>query len=183
MITSRDPVRVDGSGTEPGPRRVSRILAAAAVVFGFWLAVSASLAPADLVLGLLLSLFLGAWSVRFLWEGEAPRLSAREVAALLRRMPGFGFQVLLAALHVARVVLDPGLPIRPRLVTCRTNLRRPLSRVVFAQAVTLTPGTLTVAMQGGVFLLHCLDLESAQRILDGSLEREVAAIFEPAVAP
>ena len=160
-----------------------RVFAAAAVVFAFWLVISASLQPVDLVLGLFLSLLLGTWSAHFLWAGEAPQLSLREVAALLRGAPGFGLQVLLAALHVARVVLDPRLPIRPQLVTCHTRLRREVSRVAFAQAVTLTPGTLTVAISEGDFLLHCLDLESARRILDGTLEREVAAIFEPEAGP
>lgn len=162
-----------------GPRSMPRVLAAGTVVFAFWLVISASLAPADLVLGLVLSLLLGWWSVRFLWAGEAPRLSPREVATLLRHTPGFGWQIFLSALHVARVVLDPRLPIQPRLVTCRTGLRRDISRVAFAQAVTLTPGTLTVDMHGGDFLLHCLDEDSARRILDGRLERQVAGIFEP----
>lgn len=179
MFTSRDPVRVDASGTANGPRSTPQVIAAGAVVFAFWLVISASVALTDLVLGLVLSLLLGWWSVRFLWAGEAPRLSLREAAALLRRSPGFGLQVFLSALHVARVVLDPRLPIRPRMVTCRTALRREISRVAFAQAVTLTPGTLTVDMQGGDFLLHCLDEASAERILDGSLERQVAGIFEP----
>lgn len=156
-----------------------RVLAAAAVVFAFWLVLSASLALADLVLGLALSLLLGWWTVRFLWAGAAPRLSPRETVALLRQTPGFGLQIFLSALHVACVVLDPRLPIQPRLVTCRTGLRRDISRVAFAQAVTLTPGTLTVDMQGGDFLLHCLDEATAERILDGRLERQVAGIFEP----
>jgi multicomponent Na+:H+ antiporter subunit E len=160
-----------------------RVLAASAVVFAFWLVISASLEPADLALGLVLSLLLGAWSVRFLWAGEAPRVSLREAALLLRGSPGFAFQVLHSALHVARLVLDPRLPISPRLVTCRTGLEREISRIAFAQAVTLTPGTLTVDMRGGDFLLHCLDASSAERILDGRLERQVAAIFEPETLP
>lgn len=156
-----------------------RVLAAATVIFAFWLVISASLAPVDLALGVVLSLVLGGWSVRFLWAGTAPRLSLREAAMLLRQAPGFGLQVFRSALHVARVVLDPRLPINPRLVVCRTGLERDISRIAFAQAVTLTPGTLTVDLRAGDFLLHCLDEASAQRILDGSLERQVAAVFEP----
>jgi multicomponent Na+:H+ antiporter subunit E len=170
---------VDGPGTANGPRSTPRVIAAGAVVFTFWLVISASVAPTDLVLGLALSLLLGWWSVRFLWSGDAPWLTLREATALLRQSPGFGLRVFLSALHVARLVLDPRLPIRPRLVTCRTDLRRDISRVAFAQAVTLTPGTLTVDMRGGEFLLHCLDEASAEHILDGSLERQVAGIFEP----
>lgn len=183
MLASRDPVRVDGPGTANEPRSTPRVIAAGVVVFAFWLVISASLAWTDLVLGLALSLLLGWWSVSFLWAGDAPRLSLREAAVMLRQTPGFGWQVFLSALHVARVVLDPRLPIQPRLMTCRTRLRRDISRIAFAQAVTLTPGTLTVDMRGSDFLLHCLDEASAERILDGSLERQVAGIFEPELLP
>ena len=183
MFASRHPVRAPGPGSARPSRGMSRMLATGAVVFLFWLVISASLAPSDLALGLALSLLLGAWSVRFLWAGEAPRVSLREAALMLRGSPGFALQVMLAALHVARLVLDPRLPIDPRLVTCRTGLRRDISRIAFAQAVTLTPGTLTVDMRGGDFLLHCLDEASARRVLDGSLERQVARVFEPGALP
>lgn len=179
MLSSRHPVRAHGSGPARPPSGMRRTLAAGAVVFAFWLVISASLAPADLVLGGALSLLLGWWAVRFLWAGAPPHLSLREAAVLLRQAPGFALEVFLAALHVARLVLDPQLPISPRLVVCRTGLERDISRIAFAQAVTLTPGTLTVDVRGGDFLLHCLDEASAQRILDGSLEREVATVFEP----
>lgn len=158
--------------------RTRHVLAASAVVFAFWLVISASLTPADLVLGAALSLMLGWWSVRFLWAGQAPQVSARQLLALLRYLFLFSGQVFLAAAHVARVVVDPRLPIRPKLITCRTTLKRDISRVAFAHSVSLTPGTLTVDMDGGTFLVHCLDEESATRMLSGELERRVARVFE-----
>lgn len=176
------------TGTPAGQRshgaRRSRVhgahtLAAGAAIFAFWLVISASLAPADLLLGAALSAALGFWSVQFLWAGEAPRVSPRQLFALLRYLLGFSAQVFRSAVHVARVVVDPRLPIRPRLITCRTGLRREISRVAFAHSVSLTPGTLTVDMDGGTFLVHCLDEPSAARILSGELERQVARVFEP----
>jgi hypothetical protein len=64
------------------------------------------------------------------------------------------------------------------LATCARGHRH-ADRDDAAVLVTLTPGTLTVDMRGGEFLLHCLDEASAEHILDGSLERQVAGIFEP----
>jgi multicomponent Na+:H+ antiporter subunit E len=165
-------------GTRVRRSRTPRVLAASAAVFAFWLVISASLAPAELLLGAALSLLLGWWSARFLWSGQAPRVSARQLLALLRYLFLFGGQVFLAAVHVARVVVDPRLPIRPKLITCRTELRREISRVAFAHSVSLTPGTLTVDMDGGTFLVHCLDEASATSILSGELERRVARVFE-----
>lgn len=175
------------TGTPPGqgshgarrPRLCApHALAAGATIFAFWLVISASLELADLLLGAVLSAVLGVWSVRFLWAGEAPRVSPGQLLALLRYLLGFSLQVFRSAVHVARVVVDPRLPISPRLITCRTELRREISRVAFAHSVSLTPGTLTVDMDGGTFLVHCLDERSATRILSGELERQVARVFE-----
>lgn len=163
-----------------GPRVLGpRTLAASLAVFIFWLVISASLAPADLALGAVLSLLLGAWSARFLWGGEAPAVSARELLALLKFLVLFSREVFQSAVHVARIVVDPRLPIRPRLIVCRTRLEREVSRVAFANAVSMTPGTLTVDIDGGTFLIHCLDEETAAHLLSGALERKIAQVFEP----
>lgn len=159
-----------------------RAAAAGTVVFAFWLVVSASLAPVDLLLGAMLSALLGWWSIAFLWSRDAPGLSPRQLLALLRYLAAFAVTVFRAALHVARVVLDPALPIEPRLVVCHTRLQQRASRIAFALSVTLTPGTLTVDIDGAAFLVHCLDDESSRRLLGGELERRVARVFEPEAA-
>jgi len=152
------------------------------VVFVFWLVVSASLAPADLLLGGALSLLLGWWSTAFLWARDSPGLSPRQFLALLLYLVAFAGTVFRAALHVARVVLDPALPIEPRLVVCHTRLRQRAARIAFALSVTLTPGTLTVDIDGDALLVHCLDEEASRRLRDGELERRVARVFEPEAA-
>lgn len=176
-------MKLTGTGIRQGARgpgsRAARVLGSSAAVFAFWLVISASLAPSDLALGAALSLLLGWWSARFLWAGDAPALSPRQLLALARYLVTFSGQVFLAALHVARVVVDPRLPIEPRLVVCRTRLRHEIARIAFAHSVSLTPGTLTVDMNGAEFLVHCLDEASAAQLLSGDLEARVARVFEP----
>jgi multicomponent Na+:H+ antiporter subunit E len=154
------------------------MVSASVAVFLFWLVVSASLAPADLAVGAALALLLGWASARFLWAGQGPRISPARLRAVCSYLFWLGSQVFLSAVHVARVVLDPGMPIRPRLIVCRTGLRRQGSRVAFAHSVTLMPGTLTVDLTEATFLVHCLDAQSAAAILSGELERRVAEAFE-----
>jgi multicomponent Na+:H+ antiporter subunit E len=155
-----------------------RTLTTGAAVFAFWLVLSASLAPADLLLGAGVSVLLGWWSARFLWAGQAPGISLRTLLAILCYLLGLGADIVRAAFHVARVVLDPRLPIAPVLIVCRTRLRREVSQVAFAHSVTLTPGTLTVDMEGGTFLVHCLSEGFAARLESGELERRIARVFE-----
>ena len=165
----------DGRQARAGTWRPALLVAAA--VFAFWVVVSGSLRLPDLVVGGVVALLLGQWSVRFLWSGAAPAVPGSLLLVLPAHLLLLAGEVALAALHVARLVLDPRLPIRPRLVQCRTGLRSAAARTTFALSLTLTPGTLAVDAEGSCFLVHCLDEDSAQRLLEGALERRVARMF------
>jgi multicomponent Na+:H+ antiporter subunit E len=168
-----------GQGGRAGSRpRARGSLSASAVIFLFWLAISASVAPPDLAIGAVLSLLLGWGSARFLWAGQGPRISPARLRTLSRYVLWLGGQVILSAVHVARLVIDPRMPISPRLIVRRTGLRRQASRMAFAHSVTLTPGTLTVDVTDATFVIHCLDAQSAAAILSGELERRIAEAFE-----
>ena len=65
----------------------------------------------------------------------------------------------------------------PRMVTFETQLKKKLSRFVLANSITLTPGTVTVRVEGSRFLVHALN-ETAARDLPGSMEQRIANIFE-----
>jgi multicomponent Na+:H+ antiporter subunit E len=146
-------------------------------VFAFWVVASGSLRTSDLVIGMVVAVLLGGWSVDFLWSGVGPAVPGRMLSALPGHLLLLSGEVALAAVHVARVVLDPRLPIRPRLVRYRTALHNPAAQTVFALSLTLTPGTLVVDTRAGIFLVHCLDEASALRLLDGAVEQRVARMF------
>ncbi len=171
-----------GSGRRAG-RSASRqgrgpsLIVAVAAIFGFWLVISGSVAPADLAAGLVIATSLALWSARLLWAGDPPALPLRRWPAFIAYLGRLAAYVVAAATHVGRIVFDPRLSVEPRLIHHRVSLRRPLARMVFAQSVTLMPGTVTIDVQGDTFLIHCLDEHSARRILSGELERRIARVF------
>ena len=68
--------------------------------------------------------------------------------------------VVIANLDVARRVLTPALPIRPGIVKIKTGLRSEVGLSILANAITLTPGTLTmdVGREPGVLFVHWIDV-------------------------
>ena len=50
----------------------------------------------------------------------------------------------------------------PALVYFRTELQSGLSKVILANSITLTPGTITVSLEDNRFCVHCLDRELAE---------------------
>jgi multicomponent Na+:H+ antiporter subunit E len=155
-----------------------RTVQAATGLFLFWLILTASLHPVDLALGLLLSVALGLWASRFLWSAEAPLLTPRQVGFLVLYLFTLVQAIVASAIQVAWIVLDPRLPMDPVTVTHRTGLTREVSRAALANSLTLTPGTLSVELEGDLLHVHCLEARFAEPLLNGELERQVARVFE-----
>jgi len=65
-------------------------------------------------------------------------------------------EILRANLHVARIILDPKLPISPILVHYRGSQRTDLGKALYANSITLTPGTITIGVSGNDFHIHSL---------------------------
>ena len=126
------------------------------ILFAFWIALTATLAAYDLVLGAVCAAFVAA--LTFLLLGRA--LDSRITPAVLLRLPLFMvrlvWEIIKANYDVAKIILNPRLPIDPRIVAYRTYLPGDLPRTVFSDSITLTPGTVTVELKGDVLNVHCL---------------------------
>ena len=92
--------------------------------------------------------------------------------------PWLAWQIALASVQVARVVLSPKLPIQPRIVRFKSGLPHTLARVTLAQSITLTPGTVTLDLEGDEFVVHALTEAAARDIEGGRIQRRVTPLFE-----
>ena len=72
-----------------------------------------------------------------------------------------GGEIVKANLYVVRVSLKPDLDIQPVLIRVPVNAKSGLSRATFANSITLTPGTVTLAVENDSFLVHGLDEDLA----------------------
>jgi len=68
-----------------------------------------------------------------------------------------GREIIAANIAVVRLVMKPEVDIEPRLVRVPADLRSGLARCVFANSITLTPGTVTIDIEEDGFLVHALD--------------------------
>ncbi|MDZ4064661.1 MAG: Na+/H+ antiporter subunit E, partial [Coriobacteriia bacterium] len=87
-------------------------------------------------------------------------------------------EIIWANIYVAEKVLDPRLPIDPIIIEHLSALKRPVSETALANSITLTPGTLTVDVDGSVFFVHCLGREFADDIASRKLDHMIAKVFE-----
>ncbi len=88
-------------------------------------------------------------------------------------VPWLLWEIAKANLHVARVILTPSLPVHPRLLRIRATQKSNLGRVILANSITLTPGTVTLDVRDGTLLVHALTRRSADGLLSGDMDRRV----------
>ncbi|MDR5708854.1 MAG: Na+/H+ antiporter subunit E [Armatimonadota bacterium] len=95
----------------------------------------------------------------------------------------FAYEVMAANLAMAALLLNPRRGNRPGFVRFPLRVRRPAAITALANAITMTPGTMTVdvAPDRSALLVHVFDLEDPQdvvRRIRSRLERWVAEVFE-----
>lgn len=171
-------------------RRLLESLLLFGLLLAFWILLSGRFTPLTLGLGV-----LSAAAVTLLNPERPLRLggSEDEFGIALGRLSltrlvllpiGLLLAVARANVQVARLVLHPKLPIHPAFVRLRTGLERPFAQVVLANLITVTPGTVTVDLEDGSYLVHSLEPGLAAELLDGRLPNAVASLLgEPAVGP
>jgi multicomponent Na+:H+ antiporter subunit E len=148
-----------------------------------WLLMVGSVNSQEIAAGVAVSLIVSSIvrpSARSLISGEHPLL--RRFAYAVAYVPYLLLQIVKANIDVARRVVDPALPIRPGIVHVRTGLKSPLGRLALASSITLTPGTLTVDIDGQDLFIHWIDVEAegvgeTSRKIVGGFERYLEVIF------
>ncbi|MBQ9211212.1 MAG: Na+/H+ antiporter subunit E [Clostridia bacterium] len=81
-------------------------------------------------------------------------------------------EVILAALSVMRRIWTPGQP-DSSLADFDSSLKTNMGRIILADSITLTPGTITVESEEGHFQVHCLEQASGQDLDSNEMLRRV----------
>jgi multicomponent Na+:H+ antiporter subunit E len=69
-------------------------------------------------------------------------------------------ELIKSNLRLAAIVLSPSLPVNPGIVKVRTKLKSPMGRMLLANSITLTPGTLSVELRDEWLYIHWVTMES-----------------------
>jgi len=105
-----------------------------------------------------------------------PRTPMR-IARGLVYIPVLLFEIFKANVVVARVILDPRLPIEPTMNRMRVIVGSGLPLMTLANSITLTPGTLTVRARDSDLYVHSLLPWAREGLFDGSLERWTRFVY------
>ncbi len=152
------------------------VLALSSVLFGLWLLLSGHYTPLFFFLGALstaIAVFFAHRMDVFDEEGVPVVHLSRKIWTYI---PWLVWEVARSNLAVALIVLRPKLEISPTLFRFRARQETDLGRVIMANSVTMTPGTITVAVTGRDLHVHALYREAVDGIEEGEMNRRVAEL-------
>ena len=88
-------------------------------------------------------------------------------------------EIVKSNIDVARRILNPALPIAPCLTIVKATQGSELGHVIFANSITLTPGTVSIVVDDRTILVHAIAKELADDLQTGEMDRRVTAVETP----
>ena len=135
----------------------------------------------ELLVGVIVSIFVAIvlknyHGIKYDWK-----LIGRFLKFVFVYLPVFIVEMVKANLDVAARVLNPKLPLNPGFVKVKTNLEGNASKLFLANSITLTPGTLTMEVEGDSLYIHWIDVKSPEekeKYISGRFEGILKGVFE-----
>ena len=145
-----------------------------------WLLISGKFEAAYLFWGAVsVALVLGfSYRLRRIPVLEATGTSAQiSVPRLLLYLVWLLWQMIKSGVYVASLVLRPRLQIEPVIVRFTSRQPNVIARVILGNSITLTPGTLTLAVSGDRFVVHALTRDTGDDPFNGEMGVKVCRLY------
>ena len=141
-----------------------------------WVLLSGFIEPLLLGLGLVSSLAVAWLKVRADRQDREPVPFALRIHRLAGYLPWLAWEIVKSNVDVSRRILSPSLPIAPSVRWLPASQRTELARVIYADSITLTPGTLSIDLEDGSVEVHALN-ESYLDVLErGEMDARVCRL-------
>ena len=143
--------------------------------FAVWLLLSGLFKPLLLALGLL-SCVLAVWVARRMGLLQDDTIAPPQALRFLLYLPWLLVEIAKSNVDVIRRILSPDLPISPELFRLQISQQSDLGRVLFANSITLTPGTVAIQVEDHHIEVHALTTATADALRQGEMDRRVKRV-------
>jgi multicomponent Na+:H+ antiporter subunit E len=154
---------------------VLHAISLSAVLFCTWLLLSGYFTPLLISFGVL-SLIV---TVGIAWRMDVIDHESHPVH-LTWRIPAYWIWLLIeimkANFDVSKTILGIGEPARPNVIRVKPSQRSELGQVIYANSITLTPGTISIELENGEIMVHALTQGSTDDLNTGVMDRRVTQV-------
>jgi len=149
-----------------------KTIIALSLIFGFWFLLSGHTGTLLFSLGIASSILVIYLSNRMSIidnESHPFHLSFR----LAKYYVYLGKEIVLSNINVIKCILSPGKTISPCIITLPAEQKTDLGKVIYANSITLTPGTVTLELTGDKIKVHALNQQTAEDLQTGTMSKAI----------
>jgi len=149
----------------------------------FWLLITFKITVPNIIVGSAASLICTLFFARYYFTSVGKFLQPKRWFWLIIYLVVFIWECIKANFDVAYRVLHPRMPIKPGIVKVKTTLKSEFAKMLLANSITMTPGTLTVDIIGDDFYIHWIYIRSEDPVvytgmITGVFEKYIKNIVE-----
>lgn len=142
--------------------------------FFLWVIFNGSLTLEICIFGIIIAALLFAFTCKFMDYSVAKELHNYKKSFLfIKYIFLLVKEIVKANGTVIHMILTQKEEIQPELVTFRSDLKTPAGKAFLANAITLTPGTITVSLEDSKYTVHCLDESMAEGLSGSEFEKYI----------
>lgn len=133
------------------------------IFFFVWIIFNGRITMEIVIFGLAIAALIFAFICKFMdYSIEKEKMLYKKAGMICSYIKLLVVEIVKANITVVRMILNQKEQMEPVIVKFRTNLRSETARVMLANSITLTPGTITVSLEGDELTVHCLDVSLAE---------------------
>ncbi len=133
------------------------------IFFGVWIVFNGAFTAEIAVFGLVISAAMYFFICKFMnYSIHKDIAYGKRGLRIIQYMCVLVWEIVKANFVVIKLITSSRYDLEPALIRFKTDLKTKQARVILANSITLTPGTITVALEEDEYVVHCLDKELAE---------------------
>ncbi len=135
--------------------------------FLLWIVFNGKVTMEIVILGLLVSAAIYAFICKFMgYSVRRDIVIAKKLLLIAKYILVLLWEIVKANIATIKMIFSTRYITEPVIVRFTTDLKTETAKVVLANSITLTPGTITVSLEGDEFVVHCLDKDFSEGLND-----------------
>lgn len=139
--------------------------------FLLWVIYNGKITLEITIFGIVIATLMFAFTCKFMDYSIKKELqNYKKIGKILRYVGSLLVEIIKANFATIRLIFSQKEEIAPLLVTFTSDVKTPVCKTLLANAITLTPGTITVTQRDNMYQVHCLDESMAEGLKDNCFE-------------
>ncbi|MDD3204997.1 MAG: Na+/H+ antiporter subunit E [Lachnospiraceae bacterium] len=133
--------------------------------FLIWVNLNGKFTVEITVLGLIIAAVIYAFICKFMdFSFQKDIFICKRTGQIIHYIVVLVKEIIKANIDVLKIMLSSKYDFEPAIIRFKTTLKSKTARVVLANSITLTPGTITVSLEEDKYVIHCLDKDFGKGI-------------------